>query len=593
MSILILKPQGGEPAYAHAAQNFSDMYNKKAFPDIVPYPKDYHSTENGKGYDDRSDFWTLEYRGRLRKKIMEYAHLNDIMSPTDCGTMTHWYSRTPVEFLEKKKPLLLTQADNQYIESVTGCVFDFRKKENMDYYMQLTKTMADEYDCNNALFHTIGLGERRMYKEDKKNFMLKQFCYRRIAQNLRQEFPNSKLMLASWDFVGWWRPEEVQSLIDELDPERTIILDYTSEGSDDIQNFTSWGIVGKFPWIFGLFHAYESESELRGPYDLTKQRLKIAADDPYCKGMILWPELSHSDPVVLEYLSENAWSPLKFDIEEIIEKFCRNRYGIYSEEMNCCWQAFLPFMKQASWGGYTKEEGNEFATNSMWLTHNDMWVKPLCAIDQYMAKDANVFEFFKNAIPEAAKNIRELSHIIKQLADINERTTTAFIRRDSIDIVRTVCGRFLNYMLVTVIFGFCDNGKINKIREKYFALLSSLSELVRFNTDFSLYESLKELEKAAPVNPNFERTLKQNILNWYCRQCCSELIDFVFKDEAQLVFDWASSHVDINILKRKSDAICANFFDMPLLEMQRDVQNSLSCVMSEISRQISELTEIF
>lgn len=102
MSILILKPQGGGPAYAHAAQIFSDMYNKKAFPDIVPYPKDYHSTENGKGYDDRSDFWTLEYRGRLRKRIMEYAHLNDIMSPTDCGTMTHWYSRTPVEFLEKK-----------------------------------------------------------------------------------------------------------------------------------------------------------------------------------------------------------------------------------------------------------------------------------------------------------------------------------------------------------------------------------------------------------------------------------------------------------------------------------------------------------
>lgn len=93
-------------------------------------------------------------------------------------------------------------------------------------------------------------------------------------------------------------------------------------------------------------------------------------------------------------------------------------------------------------------------------------------------------------------------------------------------------------------------GKLKKIREKYFLLLSSLSELVHFNTDFSLYESLKELEKAAPVNPNFERTLKQNILNEYCRQCCSELIDFVFKDEAQLVFDWVSSHVDINILKR-------------------------------------------
>lgn len=105
-------------------------------------------------------------------------------------------------------------------------------------------------------------------------------------------------MLATWDFVGWWRPEEVREFIAELDPERTILLDYTSDGRDEKQSFVNWGIVNRFPWIFGLFHAYEAESELRGDYDRTEERLKIAAEDPMCRGMVLWPELSHSDPLV-------------------------------------------------------------------------------------------------------------------------------------------------------------------------------------------------------------------------------------------------------------------------------------------------------
>ena len=100
-----------------------------------------------------------------------------------------------------------------------------------------------------------------------------------------------------------------------------------------------------------MFHAYESESELRGPYDRTDERLKIAKDDPFCKGMILWPELAHSDPLVLEYLAENAWSPLENSVDQIAEKFSNNRYGEYALQMNDCWQKMLPFIKLGEWGG--------------------------------------------------------------------------------------------------------------------------------------------------------------------------------------------------------------------------------------------------
>lgn len=567
---------------------------QRAFPDIVPYPEEYRIIEDEIGYDDRSDFWTLKYKGELRIRVMEYAKANDIMSPTDCGTMTHWYARTPVEFLKAKTPKLLGQADNQYNEFETGRVFDFRLKENMDYYMKLTETMAEQYEQQNtSLFHTIGLGERRMYPEDRENFMLKKFCYRRIAENIRKHYPNSKLFLASWDFVGWWRPQEVQELMKELDPERTIILDYTSEGTDEIQNFTNWGVVHQFPWIYGLFHAYESESELRGQYDIADERLKIAAEDPFCKGMILWPELSHSDPIVLEYLSANAWSPLEKSLETLVEEFCSGRYGSWSEQMNGCWQSFLPFMKLSGWGGYTKVENGtgRFQTDSTWHTHSDIWVKPIRVMNCNY-KNERMKAFYSRVIPEAKTQIPALCEIIQTLAKLNAQTEDAFIKRDSIDIVRTVCGRFLNYMLAEVILDLCEKEKISAIQEEYRKLIDLLSDLIWKNPDFSVYSTLQELEETAPVNPKFERTLKQNILNQYCQQCCSELIDHVFKEEAELVFEFAKNPYDREILGKKSEAICAAFHEKPLADMQRQTEKSVSCIMNEIAQQVQKLTSV-
>lgn len=562
---------------------------QRAFPDIVPYPDGYRHVTDEKGYDDRSDFWTLAYRGKLREKVMTYARDNDLMSPTDCGTMTHWYSRTPKEFLAAKKPAFLEQADRQYNEFATGKVFDFRCDENMKYYMHLTDTMAQQYDCNNALFHTIGLGERRMYDDDTKNFRLKQFCYRRIAQNIREKYPNSKLFVASWDFVGWWSPEEVQNLTRELDPERTIILDYTSEGSDEEQNFTRWGVVGKFPWIFGLFHAYEPESELRGPYERIAERLKVAAEDPYCKGMILWPELSHSDPIVLEYLSENAWAPLTRSPEDMLTDFCKKRYGELSGTMNSIWQSFFPFMKLGHWGGYKREKraDGKFRTDIMWEIHTDLWTKPLGALDS-ASKSENDRAHFEQTLPKALDESGNLVKLIEALADINETDRGLFVRRDSIDIVRTVAGRMLNYVLAACLYD--QNGAFSRIDllEKHYArILELLGDLCRHGEDFSLYESLRTLEASAPTNPDFEHTLKQNIVNEYCRQYCTELIDEIFTRETPLAFTWLRKRDELAPYREKAAQIEADFMQKPLADMQKASTDSLSTVMRKLAEQIA------
>ena len=569
---------------------------QRAFPDDVPYPEKFRKTEEeySIGYDDRADFWALKYRGELREKVLEYARSMDLMYPTDCGTMTHWYSRTPKEFLKRRSPTFAHQADKQYVDSDTGRVWDFTQKENMDNYMKLTETMVNEYEKNTELFHTIGLGERMMYSDRRKNHVAKMIAYRRISQSLRERYPNSKLMLASWDFVGWWSGAEVQSLIKELNAENTIILDYTSDVSDPDECFINWGVVGKFPWIFGLFHAYESESELRGAYERSDERLKIAAEDPYCKGMILWPELSHSDPLVLEYLSENAWSPLNKNIEEITAGFCQNRYGVYSEYMNECWQTILPFIKLSDWGSYSKrkkgdEKFVEYCSN--WYAHQDIWTKfPHFLNDQYDNYDI-IIDYYTYRYNQVRQLSDDIVNALRMLADKPCLFDEQFILRDSIDITRTVLGRFMNYLAVQAIKEKGNKKCIQEIKRKYLKLMNIMSELLALNDDFSIYTTLKYLESVAPTNPDYEISLKRNINNTYCTQAAYELVTYVFIDEAESAFDWLmSSETD-----RKPDfakhqqALNEKFLSTLLKDMQPAEKNELHTVILKAADAIEEI----
>ena len=571
---------------------------QRAFPEDVPYPDGYCTIEGADAfaYNDRSDFWTLKYRGELKIKVLEYARSLDLMYPTDCGTMTHWYSRTPIEFLENKKPTFVIQENAQYTESDTGKVFDFTKKENMDYYMRLTETMVNEHEKSSALFHTIGLGERKMFKDKDKNFALKQIAYRRIAENIRSRYPDSKLMLASWDFCGFWSPEEVEKLLTEFDPEKTILLDYTSDTNDPEHSFLNWGVVGKFPWIFGMFHAYESESELRGPYDRTDERLKIANDDPYCKGMILWPELAHSDPLVLEYLAENSWSPLENSVDQIAEKFSNNRYGEYSLQMNDCWQKMLPFIKLGEWGG----EGHcraklceEKGLCSSWYLHRDMWSNLIFFINSPDSKSVSLKEYYLEKIKATEPLIKDTVAVINNLAEINSVVDNELILRDSIDILRTIIGRFLNFIIIKAICSLKDKNRLLIYKEAYLKLLDIMGKLLTLNDDFSIYHTLKELEKTAPTNPYFEITLKRNICNGYCSQAANELVNEMFIPEGEAVFDALINSTDDTLpnLSRERTAIFESFLEKPLKDMQSESRYELKELFLKAINEIESTKE--
>lgn len=546
---------------------------QRAFPEDVAYPDGFCTMTGADAteYNDRTDFWTLSYRGKLREQILAYAKTLDLLSPVDCGTMTHWYSRTPEDFLKNRQPDFLVQEKRQYDEFDNGKIFDITKKENMDSYIRLTETMIGQYGEDSTLFHTIGLAERTMYLDDRKNMALKHLVYRRIAEEIHRRYPEGKLLLANWDFIVWWTPEQVQALLLELDPERTIILDYTSCVLDPQLSFQQWDIQGKFPWIFGIFHAYESETELCGPYRVVEERLRLAAADPACQGMILWPEVSHTDILMLEYFVQNAWQPLQQDISGVAADLCRRRYGTYADTMNTCWQALLPLIELGDWLGETRRPREDPAYIRYYpsiYSHEDMWTRLLRFVCSPEAKDPLFLQHYEQKLCRAIPLLPAAAAALRTLAHNPEMLRAPFILRDAVDMARTVLGRCLNYLIMQAVKAGADSRRSGLFLQHYTHLLEIQQALLSLTDDFSIYATLCALQQTADTNPLFETTLKRNIHNSYCSQPAYELIRAVYLDEADDGFAALAGRLSPQQVEQERLRLEQRFLQTPLYTLQ-------------------------
>ena len=354
---------------------------QKTFPDIVPYPDPRKNLRaNGKGYDNRDLFWPLQYRGELRKAFTDYAFGRGLMIPTDFGTMTHWYSRTPQEFLDAKKPPFLPQATSGYGEK-TGLVWDIFQGEWLSDYWRLTQSFIDAGYGTGDLLHTIGLGERLCFRDRAKNLQMKIDVMKKLFALANEKCPNSKILLAGWDFYSAWNAAEVRSLLPHLDPEKVLILDYEGdavEGWDyEFQclkgNFTHWDVIGKYPYTFGIFLAYENALDIRANYPLIEARQKLIENDPMCKGYILWPESSHTDIFALRYFTANAWKGGRTSAE-LLPEFCRDRYGAQAATLENIWRKAIECAPLYDWWG---NYGMWLAGSALDEQEDNLWQHPV------------------------------------------------------------------------------------------------------------------------------------------------------------------------------------------------------------------------
>jgi hypothetical protein len=265
--------------------------------------------------------------------------------------------------------------------------------------------------------------------------------------------------------------------------------------------------------------------------------------------MILWPELSHSDPLVLEYLSENSWSPLSKTIEQITEQFCKKRYGEFADMMNGCWQQLLPLIKTGDWGGYsrrTPEDDKYLEYFNGWYTHQDIWSKPLDVVKKIVVRGDGLIKFYNNKAKKVRPTLDAAVNALTTLACDKTAFGSEFILRDSVDMARTVLGKLLNFVFIRAIESRQDKSRLNELGSIYFEGIELMQNLLSVNKDFSIKDTLDYIRTVTDTNPDFEKTLKRNIGNRYCSQAAYELVAYPIKKEAQAAFDMLYSKDDLD-----------------------------------------------
>ena len=502
---------------------------QKAFPDIVDYPDPSKPLPEAlTGYNNRSLFWSLQYRGQLRKALLQYAFDRDLMHPEDFGTMTHWYSRTPKQFLDKVKPEFLDKITNLSgkIVEQTNQVWDIHKDEYLDYYWKLTQAHIDNYG-KAELFHTIATAERLVINNDPgDDVKLKKYVFRRLTDSLRSRYPNGQLLLVGWDFI-FWKPQDVRECISQLDPNNTVLWCYEADTKSD-RNFTNWDVIGKFPYTFGIFQAYESAMDIRGNYPLIEQRMKQVGDDPFCRGYILWPENSHSDIFLLNYFTANSWKPGK-TTDELLTEFCRDRYGDQSDKLLTIWRDVLPISQMLDWSG-------------------NFWSQAFSSMNgKVKPQDANVWRTSsQNQIPR----LQAAPQIFTRLAEVE--WSTPFVYRDSIDLARTTLDRMLTCARVTLFAAMNDwrEGKISTEQARvkvnaFYELAEAMRDTLALHSDYSICETVEGMNAVEPiVNPDFDRVILDNASCEYCQSHQYELMQTWYLPCIKTVCDWATDRLD-------------------------------------------------
>ncbi|MFV2066442.1 MAG: alpha-N-acetylglucosaminidase TIM-barrel domain-containing protein [Pirellulales bacterium] len=554
---------------------------QRAFPGEVPYPPTDAQDPDAedRSYNDRTSFWPLKYRGELRKRVLQYAFDRGLLHPEDTGTITHWYSHTPSSFYRSHPGFPVITDQTRGYTLATAAIWDIEHESAWDAYWKLTETHIREYG-QPRMFHTIGMAERLFGKTKRDNFQRKLYVYRKTQQKIREHYPDAPLLLASWDFAFKWEDEEVRQLWKEFDPERTILLDYTADDAGKV-SYRDWNVLGRFPWIFGIFHGFARNSDIHEDYAILAERLEEAKKDPMCRGLVLWSEISHNDTFMLEYLAENSWQPRGLEVSAAVKRFCRTRYpGDLAPRMEPLWSKLQVTSQTAHWSLRGTErvvlsEPQFHMLTSPWLTFTPLRLAELQAEREKLRSGLE-------PAPEVLAGLATLAEM---------HHGNSFWRRDALDMARTIANRALLVTLIDAVEQMeawrrnqAGPETIRKLAPLNRQLLDALCDLLALSDDFSMTATLRRLEQAKPfgeltatVNPHSEQTLKGNAENNYCRSHHYELARYVYRKEADVFWDYVLERLESGQRQtwgRPTDsakwnqAIEDEFFATPLARMK-------------------------
>lgn len=176
----------------------------------------------------------------------------------------------------------------------------------------------------------------------------------------------------------------------------------------------------------------------------------------------------------------------------------------------------------------------------------------------------------------------------RKLAALDFGTLDPMLFRDALDLARTAAQRvciFAIYRTELQIDAWrkqrpdSDGERVLACIHAVVELMRRLADLLEAHEDYSMFDALVRLQRCQPTNPNFERTLKNNAENWYCRSFIYELFRMCYIPEHEAVEEAVSGIVRAGdrsfgpqpqSLRDRQAEIRARYREIPLKDIAPD-----------------------
>jgi hypothetical protein len=163
--------------------------------------------------------------------------------------------------------------------------------------------------------------------------------------------------------------------------------------------------------------------------------------------------------------------------------------------------------------------------------------------------------------------------ILKDASRISESALeNELARRDVIDIVRTVVENLLDRIVAKVIITVEKNLHVDiRYKDVYMALIRKYADFLEHSPDHSMYKTLSDLKRECAVPDYFDKTLKNNFLDGYCRQASFEAVKYLYIGESENAFKCfmlpENERKNVSSVKMSSH-LFDKFISTPLEEMK-------------------------
>lgn len=177
---------------------------------------------------------------------------------------------------------------------------------------------------------------------------------RALSDSITRSRPHAHWVTQGWMFSyqkDFWSPDAVEAFLSQVPSDRTLILDLANDSHPG-----TWErdrAFGGKRWVFGYINNFGGNNPLTGDLALYRRDLTTLPDRPdrgRLSGIGLFPEGLNSNPVVYDYIFDQAWRPSSRPVDDWLRDYARGRYGKVTPAMHAAWVALAGlFYRRPNW----------------------------------------------------------------------------------------------------------------------------------------------------------------------------------------------------------------------------------------------------